>query len=230
MKCVAIDDEPIALSIIEQYCKRLGGIELSTFTDPIEGMEHVNSSMPDVVLMDIEMGDINGVELARRLPEGVALIFSTAYAQFAIDGFELNALDFLHKPFSFTRFERAIQKTIHIRSLESNSLNADNEIVVKVEYQSVKVNTDSISHIEAMDNYVRIHIYNSRPITSQMSMKSIEEMLRATEFMRIHKSYIVSRGGVESYNRSQLTLRDGITLPIGRTYQSEFAEWISRGC
>ncbi len=134
MRCVAIDDEPIALSIIEQYCNRLGGIELLTFTDPIEGMERIKLSTPDIVILDIEMGDINGLELARTLPAGVGLIFSTAYAQFAIDGFELNAVDFLHKPFAFSRFERAIQKVSLLKSINTPP---DSEITVKVEYHSV---------------------------------------------------------------------------------------------
>ncbi len=228
MKCVAIDDEPIALSIIEQYCKRLEDVEIVTFTDPIEGLKCVCNSSPDVVFIDIEMGDINGIELARKLPQGVCLIFSTAYAQFAIDGFELNAVDFLHKPFAFSRFERAIQKVANLKSLSQKTIATNSDITVKVEYHSVKINTSTINYIEAMDNYVRIHTSTSRPIISQMSMKSIEEILTQEDFMRLHKSYIVSRRSIESYTRTQVTLHDNSTLPIGRTYQNEFAEWISK--
>ena len=100
IKCIAIDDEPMALEIISSFCRRYGNIELTTFTNPIAGMELVRRTKPDILFLDIEMEDINGTELARDLPPGVMLIFTTAYAQYALDGFELNAVDFLHKPFS----------------------------------------------------------------------------------------------------------------------------------
>ena len=111
MKCVAIDDEPVALSIIEQFCQRMGNLELNTFSNPETGMDFVSRSHPDIVFLDIEMNGISGLDLAKILPKGTFLIFTTAYAQFALDGFELDAVDFLHKPFSFSRFEKAVEKT-----------------------------------------------------------------------------------------------------------------------
>ena len=108
MKCIAIDDEP--LSIIEQFCKRCGDLEVTSYTDPITGLEKVKSSKPDIVFLDIEMGGINGIDIARELPAGIYLIFTTAYVEYAVDGFELNAIDYLHKPFSYSRFEKAIER------------------------------------------------------------------------------------------------------------------------
>lgn len=110
MKCIAIDDEPVALSIIRQFCQRSGDIELTTYTDPVEGLQRVKDVRPDLVFLDIEMGGINGIDVARQLPAGVFLVFTTAYAEFAVDGFDLDAVDFLHKPFSYSRFERAVEK------------------------------------------------------------------------------------------------------------------------
>lgn len=228
IRCVAIDDEPLALTIIEQYCKRRGGVSLTTYTSPVEGFDAVCATPPDLLLLDIEMGGVNGLDLARRLPEGVSLVFTTAYAQFAIDGFDLDAVDYLHKPFSFSRFERALTK---VESKLANTKRDDDggEIYIKVDYQGVKLSLSSISYVEAMDNYVKIHIASQRPIIPQMSMKSVEELLPTDRFIRIHKSYIVPRHSILTYRRGQVTLsHDDVVLPVGRTYQAEFSEWMEQ--
>lgn len=228
MKCIAIDDEPMALNIIVQFCKRMGDMELSTYTNPLAGWEQVKRTRPDIVFLDIEMGGVNGVELARELPAGVFLIFTTAYAQFAVDGFELNAVDFLHKPFSYMRFEKAVQKAVRLRSLlnmaETPVMNEE-EITVKVEYKNVKIKLSTILYIEAVNNYVRFHIVDARPILSQMSMKSIMDLLPADKFIRVHKSFIVPRHRIASYSRTQVVLyNQDITIPVGRAYADALRE------
>ena len=110
IRCIAIDDEPIALSIVRQYCERRGGIELETYSSPRAGMARVKEWRPDVVFLDIEMNGMSGIELARELPPACCLVFTTAYAHYALDGFEVDAVDFLHKPYFYERFERAMQK------------------------------------------------------------------------------------------------------------------------
>lgn len=228
MKCIAIDDEPMALNIIAQFCKRMGDMELSTYTNPLAGWEQVKRTRPDIVFLDIEMGGVNGVELARELPAGVFLIFTTAYAQFAVDGFELNAVDFLHKPFSYMRFEKAVQKAVRLRSLlnmaETPVMNEE-EITVKVEYKNVKIKLSTILYIEAVNNYVRFHIVDARPILSQMSMKNIMDLLPADKFIRVHKSFIVPRHRIASYSRTQVVLyNQDITIPVGRAYADALKE------
>lgn len=228
MKCIAIDDEPMALNIIAQFCKRMGDMELSTYTNPLAGWEQVKRTRPDIVFLDIEKGGVNGVELARELPAGVFLIFTTAYAQFAVDGFELNAVDFLHKPFSYMRFEKAVQKAVRLRSLlnmaETPVMNEE-EITVKVEYKNVKIKLSTILYIEAVNNYVRFHIVDARPILSQMSMKSIMDLLPADKFIRVHKSFIVPRHRIASYSRTQVVLyNQDITIPVGRAYADALRE------
>lgn len=110
LKCIAIDDEPMALLVIEQFCQRKGGIELTTFSEPIIGLEEIRHNEPDLVFLDIQMNSINGLEIADTLPEKCCFIFTTAYAQYALEGFNLDAVDFLHKPFSYERFEVALEK------------------------------------------------------------------------------------------------------------------------
>ena len=215
MKCIAIDDEPVALSIIEQFCKRCSDLDVATYTDPVIGLEKVKSQKPDIVFLDIEMGGINGIDIARELP-------------YAVDGFELNAIDYLHKPFSYSRFEKAIERVRRMKKLESLSaapvLTEEEEITLKVEYKNVKIKIASIEYIEAMDNYIKIYLTDDdKPVLSQTSMKSIMEMLPADRFMRVHKSYIVPLHKVANYTRRQLTLyHRAVEIPIGRVYADEF--------
>lgn len=226
MKCIAIDDEPVALSVISQFCKRIGDIELMVYSDPVVGISRVIETVPDIVFLDIEMNGISGVELAKSLPEGTCLIFTTAYAQFALDGFELNAIDYLHKPFSFSRFERAVQKAkdlLRMRNLAQKSTLPDVEITVKVEYQNVRIAVPDIQYIEAMDNYIKIYTMDSRPVVSQMNLKKILQLLPEEEFVRVHKSYIVPVRKIAGFTKKYLTLTyKSIEIPIGRSYADDF--------
>ncbi len=221
MKCVAIDDEPMALEVIKSFCQRMEGVELDTFTNPLVGIEHVKRTHPDLLFLDVKMGEVNGVSLAKEIPQGTFLVFTTAYAQYAVDGFDLNAIDFLHKPFSFSRFEKAVnkvQQTIKLVNYSATPPLEGQDITVKVEYKNVTVQLGSILYIQAMDNYVKIYTVDSRPVITQMSMKSLEAMLPENEFVRVHKSYIVPRHRIESYSRTQLTLTGGTEIPVGRAY------------
>lgn len=227
MKCVAIDDEPMALEVIKNFCQRMGDMEITTFTNPIMGIEHVKRTHPDLLFLDVKMGEVSGVNLAKEIPQGTFLIFSTAYAQFAVDGFDLNAIDFLHKPYSFGRFEKAVAKVRNAIKLLNYSATPPlegEEITVKVEYKNVTVKLSSILYIQAMDNYVKFFTVDSRPIITQMSMKSLEAMLPENEFVRVHKSYIVPRHRIESFSRTQLTLTGGINIPIGRAYADKLGQ------
>ena len=227
MKCVAIDDEPMALEVIKSFCQRMEGVELDTFTNPLVGIEHVKRTHPDLLFLDVKMGEVNGVSLAKEIPQGTFLVFTTAYAQYAVDGFDLNAIDFLHKPFSFSRFEKAVnkvQQTIKLVNYSATPPLEGQDITVKVEYKNVTVQLGSILYIQAMDNYVKIYTVDSRPVITQMSMKSLEAMLPENEFVRVHKSYIVPRHRIESYSRTQLTLTGGTEIPIGRAYADKLGQ------
>ena len=152
IKCIAIDDEPIALSIIQEYCKRLGDIELQCFTSPIEGMACVKTTLPDIVFLDIEMNSHNGLQLAKEMPEDTCIIFTTAYSQYALDGFNVDAVDFLHKPIFYPRFVRAMQKALILVNAKGRQPKKRDTITLKVEYKTVVVDVDEISYIEAMDS------------------------------------------------------------------------------
>lgn len=150
LRCIAIDDEPMALLIIEQFCRRKGGIELTTFSEPTIGLEEIRMKEPDLVFLDIHMNSINGLEIADTLPEKCCFIFTTAYAQYALEGFNLDAVDFLHKPFSYERFEVAVEKAI--RRIESKRHHSPEYLIVKQEYNNVSIPLSDILYIEALGN------------------------------------------------------------------------------
>lgn len=226
MKAIAIDDEPLALGIIEAFCRRIGDIEVQTFSNPLEGIEQVQQTVPDILFLDIEMGDIKGINLAPMMPPQCHLVFTTAYAEFALEGFNLNAIDYLQKPFSFERFCRAVNKVRELQTLRSDAALTrweENIITLKVDYHNQQVRLGEICYIVAMENYVRIFLADGSNVVSQITMKAAHEMLPPSQFLRIHKSYIVSKRHISAFNRTQVTLGD-TTLPVGRAYADSFVQ------
>lgn len=222
IRCVAIDDEPIALAIISRYCQQRGDVTLETYSSPHAGMKRVREWLPDIVLLDIEMNGVSGIELARQLPPGSCLIFTTAYAHYALDGFDVCAVDFLHKPFFYERFCRAMQKAeqwLRMNDLLRMSEAGARQIVLKSEYKNVTVSMDTILYIESVDNYVKLHLADGGSLLSKMSLGSIEEQLGGEDFLRIHRSFVVARKRIEKFTRSEVVLSiGGKRLPIGRKY------------
>ncbi len=230
LNCIAVDDEPVALSIIKKYCDRLGNISLTTYTNPEVALQKVLVEKPDIVFLDIEMNGITGLEMARRIPEGICIIFTTAYANYALEGFEVNAVDFLHKPFFYQRFVKAVKKAeewIKMRKVIYNANKPERLITIKSDYKNVTVSVDNIVYVESMDNYVKIHCADNSQITSQISLKKMEEMLPEKEFMRVHKSYLVSINKIEHYTKQSIKLRGYDTeIPIGRFYGIKLADFL----
>lgn len=222
IKCIAIDDEPIALSIIQEYCKNYGEIDLETYTSPIAGMERIKSVCPDIVFLDIEMNSHNGVALARELPPGTCLIFTTAYSQYALDGFNVDAIDFLHKPIFYPRFERAMEKAIKWLGKKEDKPQRET-ITLKVEHKNVVVDIDDIAFIEAMDNYVKVFRRGLPMVLSQITMKEMESILPTDRFNRVHRSFIVSLNAIDKFsNRKIYLLNSDRTIPVGRKYIETF--------
>lgn len=225
MKCIAIDDEPIALSIISRYCEQRGGVTLETYSSPRLGMQRIREWQPDIVFLDIEMNGTSGIELARQLPPSCCLIFTTAYAHYALDGFEVNAVDFLHKPYFYERFNRAMQKAeqwLRMHDLLRVSESATRQLMLKSEYKNVTVSVDTILYIESIDNYIKIHSADGSSLLSKMPLHAIEEQLPTGEFIRIHRSFIVPKKRVGRFTRTEVTLaKTGKSLPIGKKYAEE---------
>ncbi len=222
INCVAIDDEPIALSIIQEHCNRYGGIELKCFTSPIAGMDYIEGSKPDIVFLDIEMNSHNGVTLAKELPEDTCLIFTTAYANYALDGFNVDAVDFLHKPIFYPRFEKAMAKANKF-ILHKDPERSSRCITLKADHKNVVINLNDIIVIEAMDNYVKIFRKNKPTVIPQITMKEIEAMLPDDCFVRIHRSFIISIPFIEKFSNRTVYLHNfPHPIPAGRKYITVF--------
>ena len=226
IKCVAIDDEPIALSIIQQYCAQYGDITLRSFTSPIEGMACIAEMRPDVVFLDIEMNSHNGLTLARSLPKGTCLILTTAYSQYAMEGFNVDAVDFLHKPIFYNRFERAMDKARRFinGAVDPSTLHIGS-ITLKSEHKNVVIGYNEIILIEAMDNYVKVYRKDRPMIMSQITMKEMVSMLPCEKFLRVHRSFIVALDAIEAFSNRKIVLRGyPHNIPVGRKYLGAFSD------
>lgn len=226
IKCVAIDDEPLALDLIKEYVSKFPSLTLvRTFDDAISAAEFLRQTHIDLLFLDIQMPDISGMDLARSLKERPLIIFTTAHKKFAFEGFELEALDYLLKPIDFARFSRTIRKAIEYFEYKfSPKTELEKHIFVHSEYRLVKITAHEIEYIESLDDYVKIHLTKGKPILTLMTLKKILEMLPA-EFQRIHRSYIVSMHHVRSIQNRKLLLSSQIELPISDSYLHFIEEW-----
>lgn len=227
MRCIAIDDEPLALSLITTYFQNHPEIEFQTFTNPLLGIKAIKEQRPDFVLLDIEMKEYSGLELARELPEECVLVFTTAHASYALDGYDLRAVDFLHKPFTYQRFASAISRVEQIVAIHNRVAMLDDadsgSIVIKVDYQNVTICYSEIIYVEALANYVKIHCVNNRKVSTKMSIKGFMELLSEVEFLRIHRSFAISKSKVASFTKQSVRMSDanGTVIPIGRNYAEQ---------
>lgn len=220
IRCVAIDDEAPALDIIEKFCLRIGNVELQTFSNPEEGLECILNWRPDIVFLDIEMEGLNGIELASRLPDSTCFIFTTAYLKYALDGFDMDAADYLHKPFSFARFQVAFSKAL--RRIGSKPLQTASQcIIVKQDYNNMSIPIDDILYIEAFEGYSKIYRMSGDCVLSRILLKNTMALLPADSFIRIHRSFVVSKSKIKGFNKQEVFLNTGVVLPIGRQYSGE---------
>lgn len=219
IKCVAIDDEPLALDIIETFCRRIGNIELKKFSDPVKGLDDIRRKRSDIVFLDIEMDGINGISIAAKLPPDTCFIFTTAYLKYALDGYDLDAVDYLHKPFSFARFQTAVSKAM--RRIGRQQLpTASQCITLKQDYNNVNIPIDDILYIEAVEGYSRIFRTSGECVVSRILLKNVLSLLPADTFIRLHRSFVVSKSKIKSFSRQEVILNNGRTLPVGRQYSA----------
>lgn len=228
LKCVAIDDEPLALELMEQYISKFPALQLlQTFEDAVSGAEYLKRNPVDLLFVDINMPDITGLDLVRSLPEKPMVIFTTAYKNFAFEGFELEALDYLLKPIDFNRFTKAVEKATEYYQYKHDSKPEQQQesLYVYSEYRMVKINLATIEYIESMEDYIKIHTTGeSKPVLTLMPLKKALEKLPADKFKRIHRSYIISVDKVKSIHNRKLKLADA-ELPIGDSYSESVRNW-----
>lgn len=241
--CVAIDDEPLALELLTKFIQQTAFLELvGKFSNAIEALGFINQNQVQLVFMDIQMPDLSGMELARILDgkknsDKTRIIFCTAYHQFAIEGYKVDALDYLLKPYSYEDFLNAATKAYQYfdRILNQESTKPAPEsstqpeyIFLKVEYQLVKVMLRDITHVEAYKDYVKVHLKSKpNPLLSLTSMKNMEELLPSDKFMRVHRSFIVSLDHIDSVSKNVIQIGSH-QIAVGDNYKDSFLEFLSR--
>lgn len=219
IRCLIVDDEPLAIEILEEYIKKVSWLELvGTMDSGIEAIEYLNNNSIDLVFLDIQMPDLSGIQVAELTKGKCDIIFTTAYHEYAVEGFELAAKDYLLKPISFERFLKAVQRLKKDEN-ESSTVNAD-YIFVKVEYTIKKIRLDEILYIEGMKDYLRIVMVKEKVMTLQ-SFSKLLPALPSNKFVRVHKSFVVSLDAVDSVEKSKIRIGDQL-IPISETYREDF--------
>jgi DNA-binding LytR/AlgR family response regulator len=233
MNCIVVDDEPLALGLLTGFIKKVPYLKsMGTFENAGDALLLLNDDEVDLIYLDINMPDFNGLQLAQAVDESVKIIFTTAYDTFAIKGFELNAVDYLLKPFTFERFlvatERAHDKLNRRNVLPSKDDHVDH-IFIKTEHSIIKVQHDDINFVEGYKDYLKIHTNSSsRPLLTLKSMKSMEKVLEKKGFVRIHRSYIISVDKIHSIRSGKVKI-NGKWLPISDNYKEKFYSSVIEG-
>jgi len=234
---IAIDDEKNALGIIIEYAKKIEGLLIvETFTDPGKALAYIeNNPAVDLVFLDIQMGHINGLSIAKQLPKHIKLVLTTAHAEYAVEGYELDILDYLLKPFTLERFERSLQKfRLYAKPSDQKQLASpvnsltptrDDFIFVKTDYKLMKIRLDELKIIEGAGNYIALHLEKSKILTLQ-NMKVFEEYLMPYKFIRIHKSFIISLKHIDSIENNTVVMGDKI-IPIGESYRENLQKYLA---
>jgi DNA-binding LytR/AlgR family response regulator len=225
---VAIDDEPLALELLTQYTSRFTELKLlHVFNDAVEAISYLKNNTVDLLFVDINMPDITGVDLVRSLTIKPMVIFTTAYRKFALEGFELDAVDYLLKPIEFTRFSKAVNKAIDFYQYKKSNKPKEENIFVRSEYQMVKINLEEIDYIESVEDYLKIHLSSGKYIMTLMTLKSILDKLPADQFQRIHRSYVIAVVKVKSIVNRKLRIAS-VELPVSDSYAGFIKNWMHR--
>lgn len=232
--CIAVDDEPLALKQLSGYIKRTPFLQLSgEFHSAYEASAFLENHSVDLIISDINMQDVNGMQFIKSLDNLPLVIFSTAYEEYAVESFRIDAIDYLLKPYGYNEFLKAATKArqyIEWREaaaqLGNNPSEEDDFIFVRADNQSVKVMFDSILYVEAMSEYIKIHFKEGRSLMTFMSVKLMSESLPASQFMRIHRSYIIALDSIASVRRGEVELVNGVVLPISASYKDNIQEFV----
>jgi two-component system LytT family response regulator len=235
LNCWIVDDEPLALSLLESYVSRVPFLKLTgKYSSAISAMQNITSEKVDVLFLDIQMPGINGMDFAYTISDNTRVIFTTAFSEYAIEGYRVNALDYLLKPFSFEDFMIAAKKALNWFEIKTKSgYDSERErsnvgIFVKSEYKYLHVLYKDIDYIEGLKDYVKIYtITDPKPILSLMSLKQLEEELPYDNFIRVHRSYIINMEKITSINKNRIIISNK-EIPIGDTYRKQFMAIIDK--
>lgn len=238
LHCALVDDEPLALSLLESYVRKTDSLELcGSYSSAIQAMKSLPEHPVDLLFLDIQMPELNGLEFSRMVPANTRIIFTTAFEQYAIDGYRVNALDYLLKPISYGDFIEAVNKAIQWFELRKKAESPDqesihnptdaNHIYVKSDYKIIQIELDKILYIEGLKDYIKIYTEDSpRPILSLASMKTMEEKLPSNRFIRVHRSYIVQKQKIKIIDKGRIVFGKEY-IPVSDSYKQELQNYVN---
>lgn len=229
LKCAIVDDEPLALNLLESYVNKTPFMELTgKYSSAVQAMKDLPEKRVDLLFLDIQMPELNGLEFSKMVDSHTRIIFTTAFNQYAIDGYKVNALDYLLKPISYVDFLQAANKAVQWFELLQQPKEEIESIFVKSDYKLVQIELKNILYIEGLKDYIKIYEENAtKPILSLMSMKSMEELLPASRFMRVHRSYIVQKGKIRFVDRGRIVFGKNY-IPVSDSYKQVFQEFLDK--
>lgn len=238
LRCAIVDDEPLALGLLESYVKKTPLLELNgAYSSAIQAMKNLPENPVNLIFLDIQMPELNGLEFSRMIPQDTRIIFTTAFEQYALDGYKVNALDYLLKPVSYSDFMQAVNKAVKWFELqqkaEENSNNfiqassESNYIYIKSDYNLIQINLDKILYIEGLKDYIKIHLEDEpRPILSLVSMRAMEEKLPSSRFLRVHRSFIVQKQKIKVIDKGRIVFGKEY-IPISDSYKQELQNYVN---
>ena len=231
IKCIAIDDEPLALKQISSYIERTPNLELvASLSNALDAYEILENKEVDLLFIDINMPELSGMDFAKSLKKDVGIIFTTAYSEYAVEGFKVDAIDYILKPIGYDNFmasinkakKRLTQEKVDTEEIDGN----DDYLFIKSEYKIIRVELNSIKYIEGMREYVRIHLSDQKPVITLLSFKKLMEKLPADSFMRVHRSYIVNLKKITTIERMRIIFDNDIRIPVSDQYKEAFQKYI----
>ena len=227
MNCVIIDDEPLAVKLLEGYVEKTHILKLSmSFTDPIKAIHFLEQKEVDLIFLDVQMPQLSGVQFMKIINGKYPIILTTAYEDYAIDGYNFDAVDYLVKPISYERFYQSIQKAQRrsIKAQPKSQIESD-QIFVKSEHKTIKIDLNEIQYLEGLSDYVAIHLAGGKRVLTLDTLKNFETLLPNDKFRRIHKSYLINLTKIDFIERQRIVIT-GKHIPIGATYQKSFWEYV----
>jgi DNA-binding LytR/AlgR family response regulator len=232
IRCIALDDEPLALDQMANYIRRTPFLDLVALCrSGFEAIETVSRERVDLVFADINMPDLNGLDFVKSLKTKPLIVFTTAFSEYAIEGFKVEALDYLLKPIAYSDFLRAANRALHHVESEKNaelkSEKSDRHIFVKSEYRVVRITLSDILYVEGMREYVRIHLENGKSLMPLVRLHSIEDQLPSSMFMRVHRSFIVNLEKITTIEHSRIVFNGKVYIPVSGQYKDFFNEFLN---
>ncbi|MCW1734207.1 LytR/AlgR family response regulator transcription factor [Anaerorudis cellulosivorans] len=236
LSCWIIDDEPLALDLLESYVQKTPFLKLTgKYSSALTAMHDLENQAVDVIFLDIQMPELDGLEFSQLINPQTRIIFTTAFSEYAVEGYKVNALDYLLKPISYADFLASAKKALNWFDMAKKAAQSEEKekertgLFVKSEYKLVQVLFDDILYIEGLKDYIKIYVKNeTRPIITLMSLKNMEDTLPSDRFLRVHRSYIVQKNKIENINKNRITIA-GHEISIGETYRQNLMDEIGKG-